>query len=201
MWIRGRNAVGQFGPWSLVREFEISSRTVPVGSGPAGLTTITTPTFRWKGVAGALHYDLWVNQIGGSTQIIRQQRVQGLSFTPSTGLAPGNYRYWVRAFLSEGVPGPWSAPSNFMVASSSPAILSVTGRSSTSLPTFQWADTGVNGVYDLWVQGTAAQGQVIRQTSLSGTTFVSTQPLPAGSYQAWIRSSAALGSQVRGVPW
>lgn len=53
--------------------------------------------------------------------------------------------------------------------------------------------TGVNGVYDLWVQGTAAQGQVIRQTSLSGTTFVSTQPLPAGSYRAWIRFISSVG--------
>jgi predicted phage tail protein len=63
-----------------------------------------------------VRYDLWVNQIGGQSQIIRQQNLITTSYTPGNSLPAGSYRAWIRAISSSGEFSPWSLEVAFAVA-------------------------------------------------------------------------------------
>jgi hypothetical protein len=84
---------------------------------PSGTTGNTTPTITWRVVDGAARYDLWVDQLGGQSQIIREQNLTTTSFTPTTPLAcTGNYRIWVRAISTTDEDSDWSIPLDFTIA-------------------------------------------------------------------------------------
>ena len=72
-------------------------------------------TFTWRSVDGAARYDLWVNQVGGRAQILRQQNLSGTSYTPADLLPAGGYRAWIRAISSTGEASPWSLEITFTV--------------------------------------------------------------------------------------
>lgn len=75
----------------------------------------------WHAVVGAGKYILHVELVSNpGVAVIRQNELTANSFTPSTALASGNYRAWVKAI--DGVTNSfatalWSKPFNFSVAS------------------------------------------------------------------------------------
>ena len=87
---------------------------------PAGSSNEATPTFAWRPVDGAVRYDLWVNQVGGQAQIIRQQNLTGTNYTPITSLPTGSYRAWIRAVSSTGEVSPWSLQAAFTITAIAP---------------------------------------------------------------------------------
>jgi hypothetical protein len=99
--------------WTDPMDIHIGGRTDLLN--PVGTTSDTTPTFNWRAVDGVQRYDLWVDQIGGQSQIIRQTQLGGLGFTPSSALAAGSYRAWVRAISITGEVSPWSLANEFTV--------------------------------------------------------------------------------------
>ena len=85
---------------------------------PIGSTSDTTPTFTWRPVDGAARYDLWVDRLGGASQVIREQNLTRPSFTSSTQ-SPGNYRSWVRAVSTTGEFALWSVFVDFTIVENS----------------------------------------------------------------------------------
>ena len=69
---------------------------------------------------GAVRYDLWVNQVGGQPQIIRQQNLTDTSYTSTNLLPIGTYRAWIRAVSSTGEVSPWSVEVAFIITASAP---------------------------------------------------------------------------------
>ncbi|MCA9060847.1 MAG: hypothetical protein KDA85_20180, partial [Planctomycetaceae bacterium] len=92
--------------WSAPVEFYIGGR--PSLLTPGLTTNDTVPTFSWIQVVGADHYELWVDQVGGTQEIIHEFMLSSTSFTPSTSLTPGTYRAWVRAISLTSEISPWS---------------------------------------------------------------------------------------------
>lgn len=82
---------------------------------PGGTTSDTTPEFTWRTVDGAARYDLWVDHIGGQSQIIREQNLNEPRFTALSPLPSGNYRAWVRAVSTSGEVSPWSLQHEFAI--------------------------------------------------------------------------------------
>lgn len=113
-WAVGVSAQGVRSFWTAPLDIYIGGRTELLS--PAGNSNVPTPTFTWRPVDGAVRYDLWVNQIGGQAQIIRQQNLSGTSFTASSSLPTGSYRAWIRAISSAGEASPWSREVVFAVA-------------------------------------------------------------------------------------
>lgn len=111
-WVRGISNAGPAGNWAGGR-FSIGG--IPELTTPAGSTSDSTPLFQWSAVDGAQHYDLWVDRIGGPAQVIRQPALLTNSFTPTTSLAAGSYRFWVRALSTTGVWSLWSKPLDFTI--------------------------------------------------------------------------------------
>lgn len=138
---------------------------------------------------------MWVNDVTrNQAQVIRQTFVVGTSITPATDLPLGRFRVWVRAFNSEGVPGNWSAPFDFTVASgqpipAKPSITSPTGTIANATPTFSWNAVANAVRYDLWVDNRmTGQSEVIRQQNLTTNSFTPAAPLPNGDYRVWVRA-------------
>ncbi len=87
--VRGLSSTGDYGSWSPDRAFNVTAApvpAVPVIVGPSGTVLTLRPTISWNAAVAADTYDVWVDQIGGTQQIIRERAVRGLSLTPSTSL-------------------------------------------------------------------------------------------------------------------
>jgi arylsulfatase A-like enzyme len=89
----------------------------PVLFDPTG-TTSGLPAFLWSNVQGAATYEL---RVGTSAQNVNQASLimaAGLTsntYTPSSPLPPGTYRYWVRAVSTSNETGVWSVTGTFTV--------------------------------------------------------------------------------------
>ncbi|MCA9010383.1 MAG: FG-GAP repeat protein [Planctomycetaceae bacterium] len=112
-WVRAETSDGLRSLWSAPADFTIGGRTRLIT--PSGSISDSTPTFTWQQVDGAVHYDLWVDKVGGQAQIIRQEALTGTSFTPTTSLAAGSYRAWIRAVDTNGDVSVWSTSVEFRV--------------------------------------------------------------------------------------
>ena len=119
-WIRATGSPGN-GGWSYAGDAK--STPQPVITGPASPGSLT-PTITWTKVPGSGRYILHVENVNNpGVAVIREDNLSNSNFTPSTPLAAGTYRAWVKAIdamtdsFSDGL---WSLrPFNFTVAASS----------------------------------------------------------------------------------
>lgn len=186
--VRAYDTAGEAGEWAAHRGFQLAATL----TNPLGATIDATPTFKWTPVDGAARYDLWVNDLTtGQSGVIRQTTLTEATYTPSTPLAVGHSYLWtVQAIGANHVALPWGVHQQFTVinptAAAPPAILSGSGQSTDTTPTFQWE--AVNGAhhYDLWVNDlSTGQGGVIRVPNVSGTSYTPTTPLALGHKYIW----------------
>jgi ELWxxDGT repeat protein len=96
VWVQAKGANGLISPWATAKSLTIGfGRTNSVPS----LTMNRTLT--WAAVAGADHYDLWVDYLDPSgpiqSQIVRRADLTTNSFALPANLFAGPYRAWVRA--------------------------------------------------------------------------------------------------------
>ncbi len=117
-WIRVTPSGGVPLRWSDAFDFTVGAGTDP---GTTEVTSVTgadtaRPAIFWAVAANAVRYELWVNQVGGTTRIIHETDLTGLEFTAVEDLASGSYRIWLRAFNATDVVGAWSAAFDFTIA-------------------------------------------------------------------------------------
>jgi hypothetical protein len=112
-WVRAKSAQNVLSAWSPGSDFIAGGQTTV--QTPVGATADSTPTFSWLAVAGAVKYQILVHRIDVPTSIINRNDIVTNSFTPTTGLATGTYRVWVRAFSASGTLTTWSVPASFSV--------------------------------------------------------------------------------------
>jgi hypothetical protein len=134
LWVIGVSAANVRSYWTAPMDIYIGGRTDVLT--PTGTTGDATPTFTWRTVDGAAEYELWVDQLGGTSGIIHETNLSSTSFTPSSALAAGNYRVWVRAISTEAETSPWSLSVDFTVADTGDSWGSAAGDFLlTALPT------------------------------------------------------------------
>ena len=196
-WVRAIDSNGNGGPWSSSLSFSEAVLPAPTLIGPSG-TALPLPTFSWNAVAGADHYDIWL-QDQNTSQVLRNVNVGGTTWTPSSPLIQqDNYSWWVRAVDGNGNAGQWSAGLNFVVQELSPPTPIAPSGSAATLPTFSWNAVAQASQYDIWVQDRNT-GQVLRDQTVTGTTWVPTSPLNQGdNYSWWVRAIDRVGSP---GPW
>jgi len=198
LWVRAANSGGSFGPWTAGYHFLIDNTApaIPTITGPT-TTANVKPTFTWSNSAGAMTYDLWVNDLTtNQIQIIRQQTLSSNSFTSLTNLPIGSYAAWVQAFDNTHQTRGWSAAYYFnIVLPAAPTQLSPVGSITNTIPTFTWNAIDGAAYYDLWVDDvSASQKQLIRQQTLPTNSLVSPITLAKGSYRFWVRAFNANGN-------
>ena len=106
-WVRAFAVNGQAGIWSDPKV--VSIKSPPVILTFPGTTSDRTPTFSWTSVLGAARYELWVARNDGGGVVINLTNLSTTSYTPSSNLAPGPYRIWVRAVSASNVHSSWSS--------------------------------------------------------------------------------------------
>jgi len=178
----------------------LDQATLFIQGSPTGPITHALPTFTWPTLSGADHYDLWVNDTTtGQTQVVRNQNVQGTTFTPSANLVAGHfYQWWVRSIAVDGTPSPWSEAITFnLVLLPGPTLGFPSGQINNALPTFTWNTVSGADHYDLWVDDTTTgQTQILRNQKIQGTSYTAAAPFIVGhSYQWWVRAISNVGSQ------
>lgn len=186
--VRAVDTDGNAGAWSTMQSVTIA----PTLTTPIGKTVDTTPTFKWTEVDGAVRYDLWVNdQTTGQSGVIRKTTLSEATFTPTTPLTVGHSYIWtVRAFYGDDTSSMWAGYKTYSIAMPTdvapPSLTEGMGTTSDTTPTFNW--TAVNGaaMYDLWINDlTTGQVGIIRQKTLTTTSFTPTTPLPLGHQFVW----------------
>jgi hypothetical protein len=175
--------------WSSFRHFTVD--IAPTATSPITPTFALRPVYQWKAVAGAINYELRIQNASGAT-VLNPKGITATSWTPPANMAVGNYRWQIRAMARNGFVGDWSTLSSFNVGGKTSVALP-TATASGRTPTITW--TGVTGAarYELRLDRTDVGNQfVVHRTDLS-TTSLRTPLLAAGTYRVWVRAISSSG--------
>lgn len=120
--VQGVNSVGELGPWSDYYTFtvDVPNATTPVAMLPQGTVTQSQVTFQWQHTASSVRYEILVRDLLRQESIVFQVETLELDRTGdlavyTSSLNDGTYRYWVRAFNTQGTASGWSNSRSFTV--------------------------------------------------------------------------------------
>ena len=196
VWVRARNADGA-GAWSVAHVFTVGLRAVTIKSPSARLVTVSRPEIQWEAADRATEYDVWVNKVGGESQIIRNTSVSGTSLTPDFDLADGAYRVWVKAKNASGQSA-WSSAVTFEVnTQSTPVVTAPAVTVNSARPQIAWTGSPA-ATFELWVNQLGGTSKIIYDTAVAGTSLIPSSDLPSGTYRVWVRLRGETGSP---GPW
>jgi hypothetical protein len=213
-WVQAKNG-STTGPWSSGALFTVSGAAQPPAAptlvSPNGSISTVMPAYRWNAVSLATDYYLWID--GPSSTLLTQWYAsssvcsgQTCSVTPNLTLNPGAHRFWVQA-RNGSATGPWSAASFFTVTSSiqppaAPTLISPSGATSTTMPSYSWNAVSTATDYYLWVDGPS--GNVLKQwyvsSSVCSGSTCSVTPnvtLGSGGHTWWVQARNSAGTG----PW
>lgn len=162
--------------------------------GIPSVQTSQRPVISWTPITTAVRYDLWVNNLTtGQGQFIREQNLSSISYVSSFDLPLASYSAWVRGIDSAGVASRWSNVANFRIAP--PVILQAMAKQqNTSRPIVQWTPLSGAVKYDVWLNNlSTGQSQFVRNSNVSGTSWIHTTDLPIGKYRVWVRGIDTAG--------
>jgi uncharacterized repeat protein (TIGR01451 family) len=182
--VRG-NTVTTQGQWSDGYDHTILS--IPTLE-TATATTTAKPTLHWNAVPGAATYEVWLTDLsksGGATRISGVEKTNATSMPVPANLELGNYRYWVRAFDSQGKQTSWSSPANLKVETAG-KITSPTGTISNTTPTITWKSVPGAQRYDVWVVDKAGN-LYVRDQNVTGTSYTPSKQFVNGDYRVWVK--------------
>jgi Ca2+-binding RTX toxin-like protein len=192
VWVRSFRSDGIKGIWSPARRFTINT--------PVEIDTLTplqtspVPTITWTPIAGAVQYDIWINNVStGQSQFVRDANITSASWTAATDMPIAAYRVWIRAIYVTGTAAQWSRAVDFQI--SLPVVLNAPAAvQSTARPTITWSPLAGAVRYDVWINNqTTGQSQVVRETNVTATTWMPPADLPLASYRMWVRGIDASG--------
>ncbi|MFO1002557.1 MAG: proprotein convertase P-domain-containing protein [Planctomycetaceae bacterium] len=113
--VRAISVIGDVTDWSDPVSF--IGGAAPVITSPTNNTsTGGKPLINWSKVDGATSYSVKIVNIASNVVVVQTGNLTGTSFTPSTNLASGKYRIWVRAVSLQGHLSGWSTAVDITVA-------------------------------------------------------------------------------------
>jgi Tol biopolymer transport system component len=205
--VRAYNSLG-WGPSSSWMKFRYGRPAAPTTLAPKGFTSDTTPTYKWIPSGGALRYKLLVYSHKTSSVVLTANlHYSGIcsakvcSYTPKTALSAGKYHFSLRAYNKAGW-GPVSKWTIFELVVSppgAPTLISPSGTTGDSTPTYKWNKVATASTYRLTVKtstGTLVLSQVVNvSTACSGSVcaYTSSTPLSLGNYRFKVSAKNVVG--------
>jgi hypothetical protein len=194
-WIRGIDAKGNAGRWSVLYEALVVTQVKPTG--PALSTFDATPTFTWNAVPGAASYQFFLRNQANNTMVLDGLSVASNTFTPATDIPAGNYKWWVLAVSSAqaGSIRSGGAELRDLNIGGQPTITSpVAGTTAAAKPTITWQAVDGAASYIVFMNRTSAPtGNVLNISGITTTSFTPANPIAAGDYRLWLRAVDANG--------
>ena len=194
VWVKAKNSAGD-SAWSDSVTFQVGATPLML-TGPTGASIPAQPTITWTSGGSGATYELWVNQLGGTSRVIHEVALTTTSFTATSNLSDGDYRAWIRATPSGGVPLAWSDAFDFAIgAGTNPGTTAVTTVSGTDTarPTILWGAAANAVRYELWVNRVGGATRVIHETQLTSLEFTALDDLVSGTYRVWLRAFNTAG--------
>jgi predicted phage tail protein len=125
--VRALNSSGDASDWStpFIVQVNVPDATTPILVGPGDTLTDRTPVFSWVHTSTSFRYELLIRDLVRNEDITLQVRSFQISpggtqasytLPDSRALAPSTYRFWVRAFNSQGQASQWSTSKSFVIA-------------------------------------------------------------------------------------
>jgi hypothetical protein len=164
------------------------------------------PSLSWQNAAGAIGYQVWIDDLTAGTSNLFPAIVATTSWTPPADLVSGDtYRWWVRGFdhannafvVTANNPLPWSHPQDFTV--STVAFAPISGPIPSEFPTITW--TGLQGTsassYSVWVSNlTTGAGNLFPAPVVvaNGTTYqwqADAYLTPGNKYSIYVKANNA----------
>lgn len=210
VWVQATNSTGETGPWSdrVIVNIDILPPPVTTMTGPVAALNAESsvvlsefPQFSWLPSFNAVRYELWVNHDdSGTSRIINEKDVQGLSFTPTLALPQGNFSAWVRGINVANEVGEWSARFRFFLdvpTPSRPEVIAPTpnavGVVIDPTPTIVWQVSVPGNTYDLQLIDAVTDDFVINTTGLVGLSYTVPTELQEREYRVRVRSVNTIG--------
>lgn len=186
--VRARNALGNWGPWSLPRQYTLTLLSSPANA--AHLTNLK-PTFTWAALSGATQYRLQVaDDPGFGSLLIDQPRTSAqLSYTPAVALPTGQHYWRLIAFV--GVEERITPARIFTLTPPvplAPALLLPASGQIFTVPTpdFSW-NAAPNALYhQIQIDNTYEFTSPVQDVTLApGVLTYTAAPLPNGGTYYW----------------
>jgi subtilisin-like proprotein convertase family protein len=114
--VRAISLLGEITNWSAPVNFV--GGAAPVISSPTNNSaTGRKPSIAWSAVDGATAYNVKIVNLASNVTVVATGNLSSTVFTPTTNLAAGRYRIWVRAVSAQGHLSNWSTAVDITVAS------------------------------------------------------------------------------------
>lgn len=125
--VRSVNSSGDVSDWSrpFTIQVDVPNATTPTLIGPGGTLTDRTPIFSWVHTSTSFRYELLIRDLVRREDITLQVtsfqvspggRQASYTLPDARALIPSTYRFWVRAFNSQGQASGWSTSMSFVIA-------------------------------------------------------------------------------------
>jgi subtilisin-like proprotein convertase family protein len=114
--VRAISLLGDVTDWSNPVTF-IGGAAPVINSPVNNSTTGARPSIAWSAVSGAATYQVRIVNLANNVSVVFAGNLTGTNFTPTSNLATGRYRIWVRAVSAQGHLSNWSTPVDTRVAS------------------------------------------------------------------------------------
>jgi len=181
---------------SLVTTFTVAES--PVITGPPSSTFLARPAFTWNNPPlsnAAAQSDIRVSiKEGADFRVVLNQRVTGMSFTPSADLAIGAYKVEVRTYstLDPGQVSEWSVARNFRVTTA-PVIIGPSGRTADATPSLNWSGVLGGQTYQVIVTSLSKNVVAYNVTGINALNYTIPFDLPIGRYRFAVQARTAFG--------
>jgi len=205
--VRGFNVAGDSSTWSAPAVFGYAPSVIVTSPVNGSRLADSTPTFVWNLVSSADFYELVVNQnYGSGAEVFRAGNIRTNSFTRTTEVPIGKYRYTVRAVNEAAIgstSGDYSALSVVytVVITEPPVVVNPPATTFLTRPDVTWTvpvGAGIDPVSDIWINKVegASSTVYLKASRVSGTAWKATSDLVLGTYQIWVRSYSAVDASV-----
>lgn len=165
--------------------------SVPNLTGPFGTLAETNPTITWRGVDGAVNYDVSLERVN-DPGVTEQANVTETSYRIVTPLGIGDYRIQVVARFGDG--STTTPRSTQIRINGTVAIDSLPGHGVDTRPVISWNSLPFASRYEIWANNlTTGEVAVIRDTNVSTNSYIPPSDLTFGRYRIWVRGIDAAG--------
>ncbi len=196
--VRGVAADGTAGAWSSVSQFTV--RTTTVVEQVTQQFTLR-PLIVWRLIPDAAMYDVYIRRLDSASAPIQGQVSAPYTayFIPSTDLAVGDYRVWVRPIASDGSLGNWSAFTDFSAGTELDVVSSSNQVTPTSPVVLTIPDMPDVSYLDVWIDDPSPglTPANVGQHRVEFTTHLTQTLLIQGKYRIWMRAVAYDGTTGR----
>ncbi|MBI5955254.1 MAG: S8 family serine peptidase [Chloroflexi bacterium] len=209
--VKAWDAAGNETDWSAVRTVTVTPLAptgIPVLDAPINGTIVydTTPTVKWKAVAGAAKYRVQMdgNSTFSSPEFNGTTAGATLELAPTTPLANGVYYWRVRKIDIYGGEGAWSVVRRLSINEVIPlAVTQLSGLSAlaafdTSTPTLSWDSVEHGVMYQVQVDNNTGFSTLFFDDTADTTSRVVSTPLANGEYFWRVRAINEYGTP---GPW